>query len=142
MNQITTMPVDLLETAGFMSLAKIEQAKKLGFNVIPQQTVQAFTRKLRGRKQEYSFFNLEDYKGEEIIPTSELQKVIRAKELSIFDKMLLVGTKALKLKRVYPDPLVIGLIIPEQMKKDAEKRGNLLSSEIINQDWFLIAAWK
>lgn len=140
--KLSTMPVDLLETAGFMSLAKIEQAKKLGFNVIPQQTVQAFSRKLRGRKQEYSFFNLEDYKGEEIIPTSELQKVIRAKELSIFDKMLVVGTKALKLKRVYPDPLVIGLIIPEQMKKAAEKRGNLLSSEIINQDWFLIAAWK
>ena len=137
-------PTTLLEAAGFTAMAKVQKAKAMGFNVAPIDTIKKFSRRLKGRKQEFAFSNLGDYQpnGDEVIPTQELNKVIKAQHSGLFDKLLVVGTRALRLKRANPDPLVIGLILSEELKKTVEQRGFFLRREVINQPWFLIAAWK
>lgn len=143
-NRNTVYATDLLEAAGFDKLAKIEKAISLGFKTIKTDTVRAFSRKLRSKRQEFAFHNVEDYKpGEgEVIPTTELKKVAVAKQAGIFDKILVVGTKVLRLKRLNPDPLVIGLIFDKKVKEDLEKRGAILRREVLGTEWYLIAAWK
>lgn len=148
MNGITSskpvLVTDLLLDAGFTRLAKIEKAIELGFHAIGTPDIKKFARKLRQRRQEFAFQNIEDYQTskEEIIPEGELKKVALARKSNLFDKMIVVGTKPLRLKRLNPDPLVVGLIFSEETKQQLIERRSIPRGVVMNERWYLIAAWK